>query len=118
VDGSVAWRAALIQGTSLAVAAVALAAALPRSFFEDFGWIAGPAVWAACALLVAALLRLPALAVLAGAALTGLLSLAGVLVGEHWIGTPFGIVLLGLWCGRLAAGARRRRGDPASAAAG
>ena len=33
--------------------------ALPRSFFEDWGWAAGPAVWAVCALIAATALRLP-----------------------------------------------------------
>jgi len=117
VNGSVAWRVALLQGASLALAAVVLAAALPRSFFEDFGWLAGPGVWALCALLVAALLRLPALPVLVGAAVAGLPGLVGVLADEHWLGAPLGILVLGLWCGRLAASARRRSRGPASAAA-
>ena len=107
MDGSVAWRAALIQGVLLVVAAVALAAALPRSFFEDYGWAAGPGVWASCALVVAAL-RLPPAAVLAGAAVAGLPSLAGVLAGVHWIGAPLGVALFALWCGRLARAARPR----------
>jgi len=42
MDRSVAWRAALLQGTSVAVLALALGAALPRSFFETAGWLAGP----------------------------------------------------------------------------
>jgi uncharacterized membrane protein len=115
VDRAVAWRAALIQGLLLVVAAVCLAAALPRSFFADYGWAAGPAVWAACALAVAMLLRLPPVAVLAGAAVAGLPSLVGVLAGIHWIGAPLGVTLLALWCGLLAA--RGRRGDRAAAAA-
>jgi hypothetical protein len=115
MDGAVAWRAALIQGLLLLVAALALAAALPRSFFEDYGWAAGPGVWAACALAVAVILRLPPVAVLAGAAVAGLPSLAGVLAGMHWIAAPLGVVLLALWCGVLAARGRRR--DEAAAAA-
>ena len=102
MDGSVALRAALILAASVAVVAIALGAALPREFFEDYGWAAGPGAWAACALLVAAVLRLPWLPVLAGAALAGLPGLVGVLLGAHWLGPPFGVVLFGLWCGRLA----------------
>lgn len=108
MDGSVAVRAALSLAGSLAVVALALGAALPRSFFEDYGWAAGPGAWAACALLAAALLRLPWLPALAGAALAGLPGLAGVLLGTHWLGPPVGVVLFGLWCGRLAAGSGRR----------
>ena len=110
MDGSIVWRAALIGALSLAAAAAALGAALPRSFFEDYGWIAGPAVWAACALLVAVALRLPPPAVLAGAALAGLPSLVGVLAGVHWVGAPLGLALLALWCGRLAARREKSRG--------
>jgi hypothetical protein len=99
---SVFWRAALLQAASLAVVAVALALALPTSFFEDWGWIAGPAAWAACALLVARVLGLPPLGVLVGAALAGLPAILGVLTGQHWVGTVFGVPILALWCARLA----------------
>jgi hypothetical protein len=103
VDRSVAWRAALLQAFCVAAAALVLALALPRSFFEDWGWAAGPGAWAACALVVAAALRLPAAPVLAGAALAGLPMLLGVAVGVHWLGSPLGLAIFGWWCGRLAA---------------
>ena len=72
-------------------AASCSALALPRSFFEDYGWAAGPGVWALCALLTAAVLRLPALPVLAGAALAGIPSLVTVLLGAHWAGVPLAV---------------------------
>ena len=103
MDGSVAWRAAALQGVSVALVAIALGAVLSREFFEDYGWAAGPGAWAACALVSAAVLRLPVVPVLAGAALAGLPGLVGVLLGAHWLGPPLGVVLFGLWCGRLAA---------------
>jgi hypothetical protein len=106
MEGSVAWRAALIMGASVALVALALGAALSRAFFEDYGWVAGPAAWAACALVTARALRLPMLPVLVGAAMAGLPGLAGVVAGVHWLGPPVGIVVLGLWCGRLAAAPR------------
>ena len=102
MDRDIAIRAALLQGGSLAVLAVVLAIALPRSFFEDWGWAAGPGVWALCAAFAANVLRLPLVPALAGAAVAGIPSLIGVLAGVHWIGAPVGIVLFGLWCGRLA----------------
>jgi hypothetical protein len=104
VDRSVAWRAALLQALLVTAVAVALAVALPRSFFEDWGWLAGPGAWAACALVVAALLRLPAVGVLVGAALAGVPLLAGVAVGVHWLGAPLALAVFGLWCGRRAGG--------------
>jgi len=102
MDRSVAWRTALLFAVALAIVAVLLAVALPRSFFEDWGWLAGPGVWAACALLAGAAMELPAVPVLAGAALSALPSLVAVALDQHWAGAPLGIVLFGTWCGWLA----------------
>jgi hypothetical protein len=109
MDRSVLWRAALVQALSVAVLSAALALALPHSFFEEWGWLAGPGAWALCALVTAGALRLPAAAVLAGAALAGLPSVVAVLLGLHWIGAALAVALFALWCGRLA----RDRGLPA-----
>src|SRR4051794_8084581 len=98
MNWSVAWRAALLQGLLVAAIAVVLAATLDRAFFEEWGWLAGPAVWGTCALVCAAVLRLPPLRVLAGAALSGLPSLAAVLAGVHWAGMPLALTLFGVWC--------------------
>jgi hypothetical protein len=106
MDRSVAWRAALLFAVALAIVALALAVALPRSFFEDWGWLAGPAAWAGCALVAGAVLELALGWVLAGAALSALPSLAAVAVDEHWAGAPLGIVLFGAWCGWVAVGSR------------
>jgi hypothetical protein len=103
MDGSVLWRAALLQALTLGIVALALGAALDKEFFRSWGWLAGPGAWAACALFTGAVLRLPLLPTLAGAALAGLPSLAGVIAGVHWIGAPFAVALFALWCGRLAA---------------
>ena len=100
--GSVGWRAGLLQGVLVAVVAVALALALPRSFFDDSGWLAGPAAWGGCALVAGAFLRLPPGLVLVGAALSGVPMLIGVAVGIHWIGSPLGLAVFGVWCGWLA----------------
>ena len=102
MDGSVTWRAALLQALILGVAALVLGAALDRQFFVDWGWLAGPAAWAACALATGTLLRLPPLPVLAGAAAAGIPSLISVFAGVHWLGAPFGVALFAAWCGRLA----------------
>ena len=108
MNRSVAWRAALLMAVAVAVIAVVLGAVLDESFFRSWGWLAGPGVWAACALAVAAALRLPFGWTLVGAALSGLPSLAAVLVDVHWAGTPLSLLLFGLWCGWVAA-----RGDRA-----
>src|SRR3954469_16697692 len=112
MDGSVFWRAALLQAATLTATALPLAAALDRQFFVDWGWLAGPAAWAACALVTGAVLRLPPLYVLAGGALAGGPSLIHVVDDADWRGAPFGVALFAIWCGRRAA-----RRPPAAAAA-
>jgi hypothetical protein len=102
MDRSVFWRAALLQAVLVAVVAVALAVALPKSFFEDWGWLAGPGAWAVCALITGRVLGLAWAPVLAGAALAGVPSLISVAIGVHWLGAPFGVLIFGAWCARLA----------------
>lgn len=96
------WRAALVQAALVAAASVALGATLEREFFASWGWLAGPAVWFACAAVTSRALSLPTGPVLAGAALAGLPSLAAVPLGVHWVGAVVGIPLFALWCARLA----------------
>ncbi len=110
MDRSVAWRAALLQALLLTVTALVLAALLDKQFFRDWGWLAGPGAWAACALATGAFLRLDPLAVLIGAALAGIPSLITVLIGVHWLGAPFGVAAFAAWCGHLAV--RRQRLAP------
>jgi len=107
MDRSVAWRAALLQALLVAALAVVLAVALPHSFFEDWGWLAGPGAWGVCAVAAGAWLRLPLVLVLVGAGLSGLLMLPGVALDAHWLGAPLALAAFGAWCGRLAV---RRRG--------
>ncbi|HWT90976.1 MAG TPA: hypothetical protein VN179_07650, partial [Solirubrobacterales bacterium] len=53
------WRVALLQLAAVAVLSTVLGLALPEDFFEDWGWIAGPAAWMLCAAFTARVLRLP-----------------------------------------------------------
>jgi hypothetical protein len=99
MDRGRAVKAALTQAGAVAVLSIALAIALPHSFFDDYGWIAGPAAWALCALITARVLSLPPGWTLLGAALAGLPSLVGVALGAHWLGAAIAIVLFGVWCG-------------------
>jgi hypothetical protein len=97
------WRAASIQLLAVLLLAGALGAALPRGFFEDWGWITGPASWLLCAAITSWFVRLPVRLVLLGAVLAGLPSLLAVLLGLHWAGALLAVVLFGLWCGWLRA---------------
>src|SRR6476659_747496 len=112
VDRSVLWRAALVQALAVAVLSIALAVALPHSFFEDWGWLAGPGAWILCALVTARVVRLPIGGTLVGAALAGLPSVVAVILGVHWLGAVLAIAVFALWCARLA----RDRGLTARAA--
>ncbi len=96
------WRAALVQLLAVAALSVALALALSHGFFEDWGWLVGPAAWMACAALTAAALRLPQARTLLGAALAGLPSALAVLVGLHWLGAAIAVLLFSAWCARVA----------------
>ncbi len=102
MSASVFWRAALIQAAGVATLSVALAIAFPHSFFEDWGWFAGPAAWAICSLVTARALGLPVGMTLLGAALAGIPSLLAVLIGVHWLGAAVAIGLFALWCTRIA----------------
>jgi hypothetical protein len=113
MDRSVLWRAAAVQTASVAALSIALAVVLPHAFFEDWGWLAGPAAWLLCAAVTAAAVGLPTARVLAGAALAGLPSALAVVAGVHWLGAAVAVALLALWCARLAA--RREPGLPARA---
>ena len=103
MDVPTLWRAASIQFLAVLLLAGALGAALPRGFFEDWGWIAGPASWLLCAAITSWFVRLPLRLVLLGAVLAGLPSLLAVFVGLHWAGALLAVVLFGLWCGWLRA---------------
>jgi hypothetical protein len=103
MEVSTLWRAALLQLLAVAALSIALALALPHSFFEDWGWIAGPAAWMLCAAFTARVLRLPLGPALLGAAVAGLPSLLAVVLGVHWAGAVLAVALFALWCARLAA---------------
>ena len=101
MDMSLAWRAGALQAALVAALSIALGLALPHSFFENWGWLAGPGAWMLCAALTARLLDLALGPALLGAALAGIPSVGAVLVDLHWAGAALAIVLFALWCGRL-----------------
>jgi hypothetical protein len=107
MDRGVLWRAALLQLLAVAILSIALALALPHSFFEDWGWVSGPAAWMLCAALTAHLLHLPLRGTLLGAALAGLPSILAVLAGVHWAGAVLAVALFALWCASFSASPRK-----------
>lgn len=111
MDAGIALRAGATQLALVAATSLVLAVLLPKSFFEDWGWLSGPGAWALCAYLTARIVGLPVLATLAGALLAGLPSLVAVVFGLHWLGALVAVGLFALWCGALAA--RSGRAAPA-----
>jgi hypothetical protein len=105
MDRSLALRAGALQAASVAAVSLALAALLDRSFFEEWGWLAGPGAWGACALITARVLSLPLARTLLGAAVAGVLSLVALLAGAHWLGAALAVVAFGVWCGRFGTAA-------------
>jgi hypothetical protein len=114
VDRTILWRAALVQLVAVAALSIVLALALPKSFFEDYGWLSGPLAWVLCAAVTARVLRLPLGLTLLGAVLAGLPSLLFVLIGLHWAGALVAVAFFAIWCARLRPGA----GAPSSPTAG
>jgi hypothetical protein len=95
-------KALLVQLVLVGILAVILAIALPKSFFEDWGWLSGPVAWLACAAATARIVGLPITGTMVGAVLVGLPALIAVVLGIHWLGTLIAVVLFALWCARLA----------------
>jgi hypothetical protein len=99
IDWRLALRAGVVQLLTVGVAFAVLAISLPHSFFEDWGIVAGPAVWIACSALTARVLGLAlsrTLVVAAAAGVGG--ALAGVGIG-HDAGIVVAIVLFAVGCG-------------------
>lgn len=101
MNGGLATRAGVLQAVAVALVSIVLALALPRSFFESWGWLSGPSAWLLCALFTATVLELPRGAALLGAVLVGLPAILAVIAGVHWLGAAIAVVLFALWCGRL-----------------
>jgi hypothetical protein len=98
MDRSVLLRAALVQALAVAALSALLGVLLPHSFFENWGWIAGPAAWMACAAVTARVLTLPLTPTLVGAGLAGIPSVVFVILGLHWLGGLVAVVAFALWC--------------------
>jgi hypothetical protein len=99
VDSSLALKAAACQLALVAAVSIVLAILLPKSFFEDWGWLSGPTAWMLCAAGTARILDLPLPRTLLGAVLAGLPSILAVVAGIHWLGALLAVILFGIWCG-------------------
>jgi hypothetical protein len=94
------WRVAVVQLAAVAGLSILLALVLSEGFFEDWGWLAGPATWLGCAWITARIVGLEPAATLLRALLAGLLSMVGVLVGLHWLGALAAVLVFAYLCAR------------------
>ena len=102
MNRTVLWRAALMQLLAVAALSLLLAVTLPESFFDDWGWLAGPLAWLVCAAVTARVLNLEVRSVLLGAVVAGIPSAIAVLVGVHWLGVALAVAAFAAWCAWLA----------------
>jgi hypothetical protein len=99
VNARLFWTSLAVQAIVLAVPFVVLAVALDESFFEDWGWLAGPAVWLACSAVTARILSLPLGYVLFSAVAGGVAGAVVFLVASHWAGMAAGLLVFAASCG-------------------
>jgi hypothetical protein len=88
-----------VQAVALAIPFVVLALTLDEGFFEDWGWLAGPAVWLACSAATARVLSLPLGYVLFSAVAGGVAGAIVFLVATHWAGMVAGLLVFAASCG-------------------
>jgi hypothetical protein len=101
VDSAILWRVAVVQIVAVTALSLLLALIFSHGFCEDWGWLAGPLAWLACAWLTARVVGLPEAPVLLRAVLAGIPSLLFVLLGLHWLGAAVAIAVFAAWCARL-----------------
>ena len=109
LDGKTALKAAALQLVLVAALGAILGLTLPHSFFESWGWLAGPAAWLICAAITGRVIGLAIPMTLLGAILSGIPGALGTLTGVHWLGVVLGIGAFAIWCGWLG----RREGRTA-----
>jgi hypothetical protein len=99
VNARLFWTSLVVQAAVLAVPFVVLGLALDESFFEDWGWVAGPAVWLVAAALTARILSMPAGYVLFSAVAGGVAGAIVFLVASHSAGMVAGLLVFAASCG-------------------
>jgi hypothetical protein len=113
VDSALFVRAALTQALLVAILfAILIALPLGDDFFEDYGWIAGPVAWAACAALTGRILSLPASLVLFAAAAGGVAGAIVSLAASHTAGLIVAVAVFAASCAGYEDG--REPAEPAT----
>jgi hypothetical protein len=93
------WLSLAVQAIVLAIPFGVLALTLDESFFADWGWLAGPAVWLACSVATARILSLPLGYVLFSAVAGGVAGAIVFLLASHAAGMAAGLLVFAASCG-------------------
>jgi uncharacterized membrane protein YfcA len=107
IDRNVALRAGLIQLAAVIVIFIPLGLALPDSFFDDWGWVVGPASWLLCAMFTGRVLKLDPSRTFGAALISAIPSVIGVVLGAHQVGGLVAVVAFALLCGHMPPESRR-----------
>lgn len=99
MDQRLFWRSLGVQAAGVGLLFLVLALALDKEFFEDYGWVVGPVAWAACSLVTARVLSLPAGLVLFAALAGGVAGLLVGLVAGHVPGLVVSLLVFAASCG-------------------
>jgi hypothetical protein len=99
VNARLFWKSLVVQAVAVAIPFAALALALDRDFFEDWGWAVGPVVWLACSVLTARVLALPLGYVLFSAVAGGVAGAIVMLAASHLAGMGAALLVFAASCG-------------------
>ena len=88
-----------MQLVVVAIPFAILAVALDDDFFEDWGWLAGPALWLACSTVTARVLSLPLAYALFSAVAGGVAGLVVMLATSHLPGLIAALLVFAASCG-------------------
>jgi hypothetical protein len=99
VNARLFWKSLMVQAIAVAIPFVVLALTLDEAFFEDWGWLAGPAVWLVCSAATARVLSLPLGYVLFSAVAGGVAGAIVFLLASHGAGMAAGLLVFAASCG-------------------
>lgn len=100
VDRRTFWTALISQALLVAaISGILIALPLDDDFFDDWGWLTGPAAWIAASLVTARVIRQPVSAVLFSALAGGVAGTIVFLVASHWPGVVAGLLVFAASCG-------------------
>ena len=99
MDARLFWKSLAVQAAVLAVPFVALALLLDRSYFEDWGWLTGPAIWLLASAATARILSIPLGYVLFSALAGGVAGAIVFLLASHAAGMAAALLVFAASCG-------------------